>query len=313
MVRLSEGRVDEAWQDLLACHRLGRVVARGGTLIELLVGIAMDNIANRADLVFLDHAKLTSKQVLACLDDLRKLPPMSAVADKLDLADRFTLLDTMTLTARQGTQVLDALGGSGHSYSNEFTAKLFTRSINWDPALRNANRWIDRFTAALRVADRTARAQEMAAINRDLITLKRQVSELGPIEKSLMGPEGRGEMIGNIMITLVLPALDKVQTAAERCEQEQRNLHLAFVLAAYQKDHGRYPDKLQELAPKYLVEVPDDLFSGKPLIYRQEGEGYLLYSVGPNGTDDEGRGTEDQPRGDDLSIRMPVPEPRPKK
>src|SRR5262249_29554759 len=36
MLRVSEGKVDEAWQDLLACHRLGRLIARGGALIELL-------------------------------------------------------------------------------------------------------------------------------------------------------------------------------------------------------------------------------------------------------------------------------------
>jgi hypothetical protein len=106
------------------------------------------------------------------------------------------------------------------------------------------------------------------------------------------------------------PAFDKVQSAAERSEQEERNLHLAFVLAAYRQDQGRYPEKLDKLAPKYLAKIPDDLFSGKPLIYRPEGKGYLLYSVGPNGTDDEGRGPDDAPRGDDLSVRMPVPEPR---
>jgi hypothetical protein len=133
---------------------------------------------------------------------------------------------------------------------------------------------------------------------------------MGFIEKSFMGPERRGEMIGNIMIGLMLPAFDKIQSAAERFEQEQRNLHLAFLLAAYQQDHGRYPEKLDELVPKYLVNIPNDFFSDKPLIYRPEGKGYLLYSVGPNGTDEEGRGPDDEPRGDDLSVRMPVPEPR---
>src|SRR5260370_534837 len=36
MLRVSEGKVDEAWQDLLACHRLGPLIARGCTLIEML-------------------------------------------------------------------------------------------------------------------------------------------------------------------------------------------------------------------------------------------------------------------------------------
>jgi hypothetical protein len=313
MLRLSEGRIDEAWQDLLACHRLGRLLAHVGTLIELLVGLAIDQVAIKASVAFLGHAKLTSKQVLACLEDLRKLPPMPIVADNLDLGERFMTLDAIMLVARHGMPSLEALAsGRSPPHGNELGDRLFTRTINWDPALRNANRWFDRYASALRITDRAARAREIAAIGRDLTILKQQVADMGFIEKSFMGPERRGEMIGNIMIALMLPAFDKVQGAAERFEQEQRNLHLAFLLAAYQRDHGRYPEKLDALVPKYLVKVPDDLFSDKPLIYRPAGKGYLLYSVGPNGIDDEGRGPDDEPRGDDLSVRMPVPEPRPK-
>ncbi|HKB38158.1 MAG TPA: hypothetical protein VKD72_17050, partial [Gemmataceae bacterium] len=63
MLRAGEGNFDEAWQDLLACHRLARLVARGATLIEALVGIAIDQMAANADLAYLEHAVLTAKQV----------------------------------------------------------------------------------------------------------------------------------------------------------------------------------------------------------------------------------------------------------
>jgi hypothetical protein len=117
-------------------------------------------------------------------------------------------------------------------------------------------------------------------------------------------------MIGTLLVGIILPTFDTIRSASDRFEQEQRNLHLAFALAAYRCDHGRYPATLAELAPKYLTKIPDDLFSGKPLLYRPEGEDYLLHSVGPNGVDEDGHGPDDQPRGDDLSVRMPVPEPR---
>jgi hypothetical protein len=116
-------------------------------------------------------------------------------------------------------------------------------------------------------------------------------------------------MIGKILISLMLPAVTKVQDANDRTEQMQRNLHIAFALAAYRADNGRYPKQLSELSPKYLPKVPDDLFSGMPLIYKPTDDGYLLYSVGVNETDDEGRWTDDNPRGDDPRIRMPAPEP----
>src|ERR1700687_4665092 len=163
MLRVAQRKVDEAWQDLLGCHRLGRLIARGGTLIELLVGLAIDQIANKADLAFLEHAQLTSKQILACLDDLRKLPLMPPVANKIDLGERFMILDMIMLVARQGASSLEDLsrGNSKPPKGSQFSDRLFTHNINWDPAFRNANLWYDRYVAALRVADRTLRVKEI--------------------------------------------------------------------------------------------------------------------------------------------------------
>ena len=95
---------------------------------------------------------------------------------------------------------------------------------------------------------------------------------------------------------------------ADLAEQRQRNLYLAFALAAYHGNHRRYPEKLDALAPRYLEGVPDDLFSGKALIYRSSGTGYLLYSVGVNGLDEGGHASDDTPAGDDICVRMPLPE-----
>jgi hypothetical protein len=312
MLRVSDGKTEEAWQDLLTCHRLGRLMTRGGTMIEMLVGIAIEQIANKADVAFLDHAELTSKQILACLQDIRNLPPMPALADEMDLGERFMCLDMMLTVARHGVSVLDNLEKSamGQQPGAQDKARWFTSNINWDPALRNANSWIDRFVAALHIKDRPTRTQELATLNQDLRHLKQQIASTDSVAKALAGSTSRGELMGNILITLTLPAFDKVQDAVDRCEQGQSNLQLAFALAAYKADHSRYPAKLDELAPKYLPTIPDDLFSDKPLIYQPAEKGYLLYSVGLNGKDDGGLGNDDEPRGDDIRVRMPVSEPR---
>src|SRR5262249_38152935 len=103
-------------------------------------------------------------------------------------------------------------------------------------------------------------------------------------------------------------AARKVQGACDRAEQAQRNLHVAFALAAYHADHGRYPAKLDDLTPKYLAEVPGDLFSGKALVYRPEAKGYLFYSVGVNGKADGGGWYDADRPGDDPGVRMPLPQ-----
>jgi hypothetical protein len=59
----------------------------------------------------------------------------------------------------------------------------------------------------------------------------------------------------------------------------------------YKSRTGRYPERLEELVPALLPEVPIDPFTGKPLVYRRDGEGCIVYSLGSNQRDDGGRST----------------------
>lgn len=59
----------------------------------------------------------------------------------------------------------------------------------------------------------------------------------------------------------------------------------------YKNKTGHYPEKLETLVPELLGKVPVDPFTGKPLIYRLQDGGVLIYSVGSNEKDDGGRGT----------------------
>src|SRR5947209_1044060 len=103
----------------------------------------------------------------------------------------------------------------------------------------------------------------------------------------------KGEGVGDILIVLTTPAIQKVHDAHDRARQYNDNLQLAFALEWYRRDHKGYPEELEALAPKYLKEIPNDLFSNKPLIYRQSRTSYVLYSVGVNGRDDGGQGFDD--------------------
>jgi hypothetical protein len=76
----------------------------------------------------------------------------------------------------------------------------------------------------------------------------------------------------------------------------------------YKSRTGHYPDSLDELVPGLLTEVPIDPFTGKPLVYRREGEGFIVYSLGSNEKDDGGRSTYMitqlvMPKDDDWSWR----------
>ncbi len=86
----------------------------------------------------------------------------------------------------------------------------------------------------------------------------------------------------------------------EMREQVVTNLsQVVLALAAYRNDHGKYPVKLANLAPRYLGQLPKDLFVGKDFQYVIKVKGYLLYSVGWDRKDNGGRDD-----GKDIVIRI---------
>src|SRR5262249_25695110 len=146
MLRVGERHYDEAWQDLLACHRLGRHLQRAATLIDQLVGIAIEAIASGAELSFVEHAKLDSKQLQKCLQDLEALPPRHSVGDTLDLAERCMLLDLVMSLDRRGPGYLNTVLGGDAGLGSQ--AERLKGQVNWDPCLRLSNAYYDRLVAA---------------------------------------------------------------------------------------------------------------------------------------------------------------------
>lgn len=59
---------------------------------------------------------------------------------------------------------------------------------------------------------------------------------------------------------------------------------LACDLESHRLNHGRYPERIQEIGGSIIV----DSMTGEPFMYRLTGSGYLLYSIGSDGKDNGG-------------------------
>ena len=86
--------------------------------------------------------------------------------------------------------------------------------------------------------------------------------------------------------------LSPVLNAAVTFAQSQVKLdqaRIACALERYRLAHGAYPSALDDLAPNYIAQVPQDVVNGEPYRYRLQPDGtFLLYSVGWNLKDDGG-------------------------
>lgn len=54
----------------------------------------------------------------------------------------------------------------------------------------------------------------------------------------------------------------------------------AMALKAHRRDNGAYPDSLAALKGRSSRGLPLDPYTGEPFLYRREGDGFILYSVG---------------------------------
>jgi hypothetical protein len=109
-----------------------------------------------------------------------------------------------------------------------------------------------------------------------------------------------------IVTRLILP-----ETTSIARRDRNRRAHLCCLISAiacerHRQAEGSWPCALAELVPEYLSSVPTDPYDGKPLRLARLADGLVVYSVGPDGSDDGGklnRRKALQP-GTDLGFRL---------
>jgi hypothetical protein len=121
-----------------------------------------------------------------------------------------------------------------------------------------------------------------------------------------------------LLTSILVPDLNR----AFQTEAEDEALHAAgqvgVAVARYRLDHNAFPPNFDALVPRYLDEIPHDPFDGKPLRYRNHGDDFLLYSLGPDRKDDGGAPFDQRTGSGDLvftvkSSRAPMPASGPTK
>ena len=102
----------------------------------------------------------------------------------------------------------------------------------------------------------------------------------------------------HVMIKMLAPALGRVAELDLRAQAHIDMARTALAIERYRLATGRLPERLEELVPQYIKEVPIDPFDGQPIRYRRADPGYLLYSILEDGQDNGGKEKTEVNRGD---------------
>ena len=128
------------------------------------------------------------------------------------------------------------------------------------------------------------------------------------------------DRIRYLPLSIMSPALGRASRIGELAVQSRDATLVAIALELYHRRHGVWPAKLAELAPQLLPQVPPDRYDGRSIKYRVIDGQPLLYSVGADRKDDNGRLPEPKDLGPNVPDRraranalarawLPPPEP----
>ena len=273
------GKPDQAAESLWAGLRLGHALCREPVLVSGLVRIACDGIAVG------QIERLVSRG-----------SPSAAQLEKLESA----------LRAEADPKRMERL----------FLAeRCFGMSIYQDQILKPGGRGLAELgimePLAFRFIPRTyfkADMIEYVALMNQYVAAAKKPYPQSFIEGARIGAK-IDEQIPKyyIICRMVLPALGRIFTTGQRHMAKLDSARVALAALRYKARNQRLPDKLGDLVPGFIEAVPLDPFVGKPLRYRRDADGFVIYGVGENGKDDGGAAQEIEGKPLDVGFRVRWP------
>lgn len=313
MLHLGHDRVEEAKADLLTMHRHAAHISHGATLIEGLVGVAIDTIATVADNRWAAHPQVTPVQIAAYRQQLMTLPTVSNFAEQLDVCERFAGLDVTQAIARgrlTTTSVMNEQLNTEESgvqlRPERFLEGLIGLSVDWTVAMQTLNRQYDEMAAMSKNTDPRSSDRGLMAIDAQLRVQKAESASFkGVVSNVLGGNKGRGKNMGNTLGQLLVPAVVQVFEAENRVRMRRLTLITGFAILEYRAANGTCPASLKDLVPEYLPVEPQDVYTGETLKYTTDGTNFKVYAIGKNRQDDGGKTFSSAGTWDDVGFHMP--------
>lgn len=279
----SEGRAVEAVDLYIDALAAGAHAGAGVTLIENLVGVAMQRQASAA---LLDAYAAGHKLDYAALAEQleRSYAPPRPIAQTIQF-ERAIVLDVMQRAydwnpdtgmyrvADDVPQLINAVTGMSDDPLGELAAAVILGAVGFERMVAQANEQYDRMTEA----------------TLELYPQARQT--LDELDEQFGQP---GFRLRNPLLATLLPSISKAQKLHTRGEATRRATLLVTQLQAHRQQHGVYPDSLDALPTGTAI----DPFTEQPFVYRRDGDGFVLYSAGANGVDDGGVDGQELERGD---------------
>jgi hypothetical protein len=298
-LQAQEGRPDDALTTTRAMLGVVRSLGDDGLWIQLLVRVALRNV--------------TVGQVERVLAQGRPSPAALTAAQK---AIERELAEPVLVYALRGERAwvnfMFELWETGAGSKDDLFGDAPKSVTGYAPADRGIDRLMHGVWGRHDTADMLRHYTRLVEAARR--PPAEQFAALGQAEATRAGLRPRARRATD--------SVSKLVEAYWRSQALLASAGAALAAEQFRTATGRWPETPAELVPAYLADVPVDPFGGLPMRLKRLPDGLVIYSVGPNGTDDGGAVRRDETHfiPDDVGFqlwdvahrRQPAP-PRPPK
>ncbi len=302
MNHLEEGRYDECLADLAAVRRLGTRMRQASTMIEHLVGIAVVSIAFEAESQVLSNANLTKEQCENYQKIIRETTTGGTLASCLQHGERVMMMDSIQFMSKGK----DPVGGIIENGAISPLVGL-SRFVDWRATIEQCDKFYTKLIDSASIEDDMQRAAAFVDIEEEVLQKERNATGVGMVMRMLAGAKSRGRTMGDILTSLLAPAMQQIDAAHVRSKMQEIAV-IGFELEIFRSENGTYPKSLDELPQDVVGPLMTDRFSGRPITYMPIENGYRLFSQGANRKNDsfnsDGSEKPAERSGDDIVISV---------
>jgi hypothetical protein len=309
-----QGRFEDAFNDVKSFYRFGQHLKGDRILIEQLVGIAIEALSVQTIRDIVGNYEIDSMLLTDFQRDFEQIIAGENFVPSLE-AERLCVYDEIQRCFTEGRF------GGGHLYLSRLGSFSEGHPFGLDEILVGSifspQQW-PRAVKVLFAHPDKKQTREMADSYYDFWSRVYHKTP-GQIRAEGINAEKQSMEIikGNLLLQILAPPLSRMNEIAHRNKTDVYATVTILALLRYEKDKGSYPNDLQQLITAgYLKQLPIDSFADKPLVYRKTDDDFILYSVGPNFTDEGGEYSRDSKgriknwldNGD--AVFWPVPKPQ---
>lgn len=270
------GEYDEAFECAYATRRYGRTMRTNPVgLVEELTGNAIEGIAQEcfvAYLAALDGKKdsswiLVKKWEFMKIEQEIPLPhvPKSFFGERcmaLSSLQEMSVVPAEKFVADFEDYDSDEEKANNKELNRKFIELMNSKAekLDWDKMFRLINAHYDEIEDCVALPERWRQLRAAERVVNRADAMKKELKTRNPNDD----PE---QFVVDYLLNHLSPAVHACVGAFTRMECSSRMVELMFSLAAFRADHGKYPEKMEELLPKYLDAIPISSYTEKPLRY----------------------------------------------